>query len=236
MAEAGSDAGNVDRTIVRDAGALGPDDLRRLGALHTECIDDSLPALLGPGFAGRLYGYLAGSPREHLLFERVDGRVESAVVVSESPGDLHGRIARALLPHLLAAAFVALVRRAAFRRFVLGTLRDLWGTVPGAEHAPEITYIFTNPRLQGRRLGRRLIGRVDALLRSRGLERYYVKTLDDPANRAIGFYEREGFERIGVRAEAGRSFVEFEKRLPDAARSERRPEPPPDRRRGRATP
>ena len=52
-----------------------------------------------------------------------------------------------------------------------------------------------------------------ALLAARGVHTYYVKTLDDPGNRAIAFYEREGFERIGTRIEAGRRFVEFHKRL-----------------------
>jgi GNAT superfamily N-acetyltransferase len=188
-------------------------DLARLGALHVECIDDSLPALLGARFAARLYAFLERSSSEHVLCERVDGRVESAVVVSESPGDLQGRIARATLPHLLAAGAVALLTRWAFWQFVAGAIGD--AARGSAEHdkAPEITYVFTNPQLQGKRLGKQLIARVDELLRSRGIDVYYVKTLDDPANRAIAFYEREGFERIGTREDAGRRFVEFHKRL-----------------------
>ncbi len=196
-----------------DEHALDAEDLGRLAALHVVCIDDSLPALLGPRFAARLYAFLDRSECEHVLCERVDDRVESAVVVSESPGDLQGRIARATLPHLLAAAGVALLTRWAFWRFLFGTLGDVLRRGAEPEKAPEITYVFTNPQLQGKQLGKRLIQRVDELLRSRDIDGYYVKTLDDPANRAIAFYEREGFERCGVRIETGRCFVEFHKRL-----------------------
>lgn len=192
---------------------LDADDFRRLGALHVECIDDSLPALLGPRFAARLYAFLDRSESEYVLCERVDGRVESAVVVSESPGDLQRRIARATLPQLLVAAGIALFTRWAFGRLLLGTLGESLRHESEPVKAPEITYIFTNSRLQGQQLGKRLIQRVDEMLRTRGVDVYYVKTLDDPANRAIAFYEREGFERIGRCEEAGRSFVVFHKRL-----------------------
>ena len=55
--------------------------------------------------------------------------------------------------------------------------------------------------------------RVDEAMRDQGIDVYYVKTLEDPDNRAIAFYEREGFERIGIRLERGRRFVEFHRRL-----------------------
>ena len=191
-------------------------DLVRLGELHARCIDDSLPALLGPRFAARLYAFLQSSASEHILCARVDGRVESAVVVSESPEDLQARIARATLLHLVPASLRAMLTRAAFWRFLAGALRDslAGGTEP--EHSPEITYVFTNPQLQGRKLGKGLIARVDAWMIERGIGAYYVKTLDDPTNRAVDFYQREGFERIGTRAEAGRRFVEFRKTLVSA--------------------
>ena len=192
---------------------LAAGDLARLGALHVECIDDSLPALLGPRFAARLYAYLTRSQFEHVLWERVDGAIESAVVVSEAPGSLQARIARETLLHLLPAAIAALCTSTAFWRFLAGTLVHALRQQAEPGNAPEITYVFTNPQLQGRKLGKRLIERVDALLRSKGVDVYYVKTLDEPGNRAIAFYEREGFERIGTRDEAGRRFVEFRKRL-----------------------
>lgn len=188
-------------------------DLERLGELHVACIDDSLPAQLGARFVGRMYGFLARSPSEDVLVERVDGRVESAIVLSDSPEDLQVRVALGTWRHFIPAAVVALLTRLAFWRFALGAVRDALSSDPGEHHAPEITFVFTNPQLQGKRLGKCLIERADARMRARGIATYFVKTIDDPENRAIAFYEREGFTRIGVREEAGRRFVEFHKTL-----------------------
>ena len=138
-----------------DERELDAGDLARLGALHVECIDDSLPALLGPRFAARLYAFLTRSQSEHVLCERVDGAIESAVVVSEAPGSLQGRIARATLPHLLPAALVALFTSAAFWRTLAGALGHAPRRQVEPGKAPEITYVFTNPKLQGRELGKR---------------------------------------------------------------------------------
>ena len=37
--------------------------------------------------------------------------------------------------------------------------------------------------------------RVDAHIDARGVDGYFVRTVDDPANRAIGFYEANGFDK-----------------------------------------
>ena len=58
--------------------------------------------------------------------------------------------------------------------------------------------------------------RVESLeeaMRAQGIDVYYVKTLDDPANRALRFYDENGFKRIGHKEEGGRRFVEFHKAL-----------------------
>lgn len=195
---------------------LNDADLARIGRLHVESIDDSLPALLGPVYAQKLYAFLARSEREHVLFERIDGRVESVCVVSEDPASLFARIARATLPRLSMAAARALFLRPDFRVWLRGFLTDVFAS-SSTPHAPEITYVFTNAQLRGRNLGKHLIERVDAYLHARGVSAYFVKTIDSPSNRAIGFYLREGFEPIGTRQEAGRRFVEFRKLLSRSA-------------------
>jgi len=55
--------------------------------------------------------------------------------------------------------------------------------------------------------------RVDAFMASQGVDAYFVRTLDDPSNRALGFYDRHGFDRIGTHSEGGRAFVDFERRF-----------------------
>ena len=194
---------------------LSPADLERIGRLHAESIDDSHPALLGVRYAGVLYQFLAGSEHEVLFTEAVDGQVESCCVVSLDPDSLFTRIARGTWPALVRDALLAL-RLRAFRSYLLGTLRDALkpGKKPG--RAPEITFIFSNRDVRGRGFGRVLIERVDRYLQESGFGVYYVKTLDEPANRAIGFYEEQGFAPIDRCEEAGRTFVEFEKQLAPA--------------------
>jgi len=184
-------------------------DLARLAALHVASIDDSLPALLGARFTRGLYRFFSTSQHELLLVERVEGRIEGACVVSFAPATLNHRIARATFCSLLPLAALTVLARSEFRALLWHTLRDS----AGEEKAPEITYVFVSPVLRGRELGKRLIERVDAALSEREVSGYYVKTLDESANRALRFYEQNGFRRIGLRKEGGRSFVEFHRQL-----------------------
>ena len=178
--------------------------------LHVHSIDDSLPAWLGVGFSDQLYQFLARSLNETLFPERVDGRIESVCVLSFAPASLHGRILRGTLPALALHGLSALVTRPDFRRFLRSSIAEaLRGTESPA--APEITYIFSNVRLRGYGLGARLLERVETHLRERGETTYFVKTLDVADNRAIAFYEENGFAPIGTRIEAGRRFVQFQK-------------------------
>lgn len=190
---------------------LEPNDFAHIAELHVKGIDDSLPALLGQQYAARFYSFLAASSCERLFVERVAGRVESVCVTSEAPDSLNARIVRATFPSLIPAALAALQKRP-FRRFLRGVLSELAQTTD-ASKTPEITYIFTNAQVRGTGMGKRLIERVDQRLGELGFEGYYVKTLDDPDNRALAFYDAQGFERIGTKIESGRRFVEFHKLL-----------------------
>lgn len=195
-----------------DGTPLSSGDFERIGQLHVESIDDSLPALLGSAYAADLYRFLARSERELLFVELTEERVESCCVVSLEPDSLQARIARATSFALGRSALIAL-RRPAFRQYLRGALRDALRSGAHSTRAPEITYIFTNRSGRGRGLGGILIDRVDTYLRNASFSSYFVKTLDVPSNRAIGFYERHGFVPIGRCQEAGRTFVEFEKPL-----------------------
>jgi GNAT superfamily N-acetyltransferase len=188
-------------------------DIARAAALHVESIDDSLPALLGGHLVERLYGYLESSGSELVLVERVDGQIESVCVVSFEPESLQRRIARATFPELVWRAVGAVFANPLFRTMLWNTVRDAIAGAADPDKAPEITYVFTNTQFRGKHLGQRLIERVDTELRDRGFDCYFVKTLDDPSNRAIRFYDENGFERLGPRVEGGRTFVEFSKPL-----------------------
>lgn len=192
---------------------LSDSDIIRAAALHVESIDDSLPALLGGSLVRRLYRYLDSSDLELVLVERIDGDVESVCVVSFEPESLQGRIARATFPELVWRAAWGVIVSPLFRSMLWNVVLDVISGPEKRARAPEITYVFTNMQFRGKRLGKRLIERVDAELRDRGIERYFVKTLDEPSNRAVRFYDENGFDRLGSRMEGGRRFVEFQKDL-----------------------
>src|SRR5215470_1387595 len=186
-------------------------DVSRIAALHVASIGESIPTMLGAWYARAFFGALRSSRHERLFTVRVDGRVESACVLSFEPGTLYGRVLRATLPQLALAASAALLRSAQFRRFVASFVRELARGGARETHAPELTYIFTHPQIRSRGLGKTLLHRLDRHLRERGVASYYVRTIDEASNRALAFYDAHGFQRIGRELEGGRPFVLFRK-------------------------
>jgi GNAT superfamily N-acetyltransferase len=199
--------------MVEGGKELSEQDLRRLAELHVASIDDSIPTLLGVPFAIEFYRFVAASPREWLLVDRIGEEIATACVVSDEPETVYARTVRSTWWTLIGYAVLAWFTNRHFRAFVWDFLRErLLGSVepiPG----PEIAYLFTAPEYRSRRLGRHMIERVDAWLGSRDVDLYWVQTIDEAANRAIGFYERNGFRRTGHRRERGRNFVVFQKPL-----------------------
>jgi GNAT superfamily N-acetyltransferase len=197
--------------MVEGGKELSERDLRRLAELHVASIEDSIPTLVGVPFAVEFYRFVAGSPHEWLLVDRIGEEIATACVVSDAPATVYARTVRHTWWALLRYAALAFLTNPDFRTFVWAFLREkLRGSVepiPG----PEIAYLFTAPEYRSRRLGRHLIERVDAWLAARGVELYWVQTIDEVENRAIGFYERNGFLRAGRRRERGRDFVVFQK-------------------------
>jgi GNAT superfamily N-acetyltransferase len=199
--------------MVEGGKELSERDLQRLAELHVASIEDSIPTLVGVRFAVEFYRFIESSPHEWLLVDRIGEEIASACVVSDQPETVYARTVRHTWPVLLWCAARAFLVNPDFRRFAWAFLPEkLRGSVepiPG----PEIAYVFTAPEYRSRRLGRHLIERVDVWLGSRGVDLYWVKTIDETANRAISFYERNGFQRAGRRRERGRDFVVFQKAL-----------------------
>ena len=195
---------------------LSEADLARIAELHVASIEDSIPTMLGARYARAFFGYLARAPFESLFVERIQGRIESVCVVSFAPDTVYLRTLRATLPQLVLCAAAALLRSGRFRRFLLRFVVDLLRGAAGQPHAPEITYIFTNAERRSRGIGQRLVQRVDRYLRERGVSAYYVRTIDEASNRALGFYDAQGFQRIGRQEEGGRPFAVFQKSLAEA--------------------
>lgn len=192
---------------------LSDSDIEAIAGLHRVSIGDSIPALLGLAYLKRFYRFLVASDLEWLFVERVDGAIASVCVLSLAPETSFARSIRATLPSLALHAAAAFAASAAFRTLLVAWLREQIRGDGTPGDAPEITYVFTSASQRGRQLGRRLVARVDAFLAGRGIGFYRVKTVDTAENRAIAFYDENGFQRSGHRVEGGRSFVVFQKSL-----------------------
>ncbi len=71
--------------------------------------------------------------------------------------------------------------------------------------------IFSDPAARGRGLGRKLLVRCERFLAGQGYHRYVLRTLADEANRAIKFYEDNGFNLVCRLEKRGKRYCFFEK-------------------------
>lgn len=182
-------------------------DIARLARMHVEALPESLVSLLGEAYARAFYRYCASSAEELLLVERDRGELAGACLVSLAPETLSRRLLTRT-PLLLFAPLA--VRRLPLRAMLRGAAQP---SEPPPPRAPEILLIFTVPEARSQGLGARLLARCEQLLQSRGLHKLLVRTRDDPANRAIKFYERAQFNRIAARSKYGKRLVLLEKSL-----------------------
>ncbi len=180
----------------------GPEDWRRLAALHCESLPESAVAVLGERYAERFYRYLAGSEREHAFLHRdAGGALEAVCVVSLDPSGLNRRLwcSTPLLPALLRGA--AGTRRRALAGALSASPRahryESDEGAPRSLDAPEIIVVFVAPGRRRRGLGLAIVARARAWLRAAGQRRCLARTLDDPRNRAAAFYRAAGFELRG---------------------------------------
>jgi ribosomal protein S18 acetylase RimI-like enzyme len=178
----------VSVTIVRnpDEGAL-----RQAAALHCALLPGSAISRFGVNFANSFYRYAGRSPKE-VVFAALDaGVVVAAAVVSLRPQGLQRRLLlhTPLLPHMVIHPLLA-----------FGVVRErLTQRVEGDidQASPEVVAIFTAAKHQGRGIGAQLLRTIENDLSARGLSRYGLRTEDVTGNRAVGFYDKQGFVVVG---------------------------------------
>lgn len=192
-------------TVIADS--LGARDVARLARMHVEAIPESLISRVGERYARAFYRYVAKSEDELLLVERDGREIIGGCLVSLAPETLSGRMLR----HTPLAVLAPLALHRLPLRAMLRGLTEPRGAPkpPGAE----ILLIFTDAARRSRGLGARLLARCEALLAARGVDKLLVQTRDDPANRAVQFYDRARFERIAARSKYGKRLILFEKPL-----------------------
>jgi GNAT superfamily N-acetyltransferase len=187
-------------------------DIRVLAQLHTACLADSFVTALGRGYVESFYRYVTRSDKEIALVERnAAGAIVAATVVSLEPASFTRRLLRhtSLLPHFLLRAPRMLALLLAGPRGVPPASSDV-RTDP---HAPEMLLIFTAERERGRGIGDALLRRAEEKLRELHVRSYQVRTVLDPANRALAFYRDRGFEPVGTDVRLGKQFQVFARTL-----------------------
>ena len=191
------------------ADPIGELDVEQLAAIHCQCLPDSMVSRIGPGYARSFYRYLAGSPDELAFLQREGDTVLSACIVSLAPQTLERRLLRHT-PLLVQAPLA--IRRLPVRSMAARLLGRGGGGIAQPD-GPELLLIFTVAALRSTGIGAATLARCEEELRRRGHARYFVKTLDDPGNRAIAFYRRHGFSQRGTRVNHGKRLGLWEKAL-----------------------
>lgn len=183
---------------------LKHEDLMRVAELHAACLPDSQVSKLGPRYARSYYRYIVRSPHEHLFLERVEDQIAGVCVLSLDPRALERRLlfGSALVPAILV------------RPQAVQWSSKLRRSRPATDHAlpeslaslPEVLQIYTADIARGRGIGASLLNQTESLLRSRGISEYIIKTVDSEDNRALSFYEKNGFRYECRYMSSGRPF------------------------------
>jgi GNAT superfamily N-acetyltransferase len=172
---------------------INPDSdvLTGLAAMHHAELPASRVSRLGLPYTTEFYRFGASSCDESVIAVLADdGPAVGGAFVSFNPAGLTSRLARhtrligALIRNPVLAGTLL-----TYEFISLGKRDEL-----NPENDPELLAVFVSADWRGRGIGQVLLRAVEAATRERKLSRYIIRTEDAPTNRAISFYQREGFE------------------------------------------
>jgi ribosomal protein S18 acetylase RimI-like enzyme len=193
---------------------LNDADFNRIAALHSSNLNDSLISALGPGIVRAYYKFILGSSDNNLFVEREDNSVVGACVLSHAPYKIMSKFIRS---HFLAIAVNTAIRfvlsgksRARIINFLAS--KDVLPDIAG--NPPELVQIFIDTNYRNRKIGSKLLVKVEQYLKQKNIPAYYLKTLDDKDNQALHFYNNRGFKTIGSGSVGNRPYIFFLKFVP----------------------
>ncbi len=186
-----------------DDNLLDRSDYNRLGDLLVSVLPSSTVSLFGAGFAASVFNYLSRSSSEFIVVERINGTIEGAAVVTTDRQSL----ARRLLLQ------TNLMLKLPFHLCNRGVWRMLFGKSDNVYISdPELVFIFLSPEHRSKGLGSIMLRRIEARLNEMAFPAYCVRTEEDN-DKAINFYNREGFEYNFKFNYAGQTFCLMTKQL-----------------------
>ncbi len=173
------------------------DDVPLVAGLHHRLLFDTLNSRLGIPFLERLYGGLLEDPAARCWIGLSEGR---HVAFVSATADLHAtdqRIVRGVpFRERLVAALHILAAPRDLRSYLAHQALLLYTRWRFGKPYPTILTLGVSESMWGTGLAQRLIERVDAHFKSAGTRRFFVDATANN-NRAVGFYEKTDFERVG---------------------------------------
>lgn len=192
--------------------SLTPRDIAQLAALHASLLPGSMLCALPLIGLRCFYRFVSRSTREELFVVRNDdGALCAAAILTFSPSTLMKRFL--LGRHIWLSVFLAISPRV--WSVLPSFLKDVFidNTTNATPAAAELIYIYTAPLAQSSGLGASLLARIEHTLTAKRHAQYVVWTQDNPANRAIAFYEKNGFAPVSHGLRFGQPFVCLKKNL-----------------------
>lgn len=170
------------------------EEIRESAALHKRCLPNSLIGDLPRWLVDKFYINIAESAELDLVLHRVGGVVVGAAVISKVG---FGGSKKAL-PLLAYATVLIKNPREILTSFFRGSL--------GVNRSDRlnIEFLFVDSSGQGKGIGGYLVDSIKAQYGE-----IYVSTRSNSDNRALLFYQKNGFVKNGERLVAGRNFTEF---------------------------
>lgn len=161
-----------------------------LARLHIDSIPDTSFSIIGQQAAALMYRFIDESSKEILLAATIDGIVCGGIVVSYEPATITKRFIKSYTLSFLTSSIPSLLRKI----HKLPELLRLLAMDEPYKYAPELMFLYTEPELRSKGIGGKLVQKIAALMKG-VTPSLYVRTLDKIENRAIAFYERNGFKR-----------------------------------------
>ena len=190
------------------ADTLPASEARTLAALHIEQIPESLITAFGPSGVELYYAYAATSPYEHLVVCRsAEGVVIGGCLTSFASHNLAGRAIRARLWRRAWRVPFSIVFREKMTAHLKRKRENSDAVSPNDRAAqaqvddkacPELLQLFVDPTITGGGIGGRMVERTEHHVATSDAPGLRVRTQDRPDNRAIRFYAKQGFSRIGA--------------------------------------
>lgn len=185
-------------------------DLEQTALLHQGNLPDSLLTAFGVRMIRNYYRYLLASKSEGLFLMK-DDAVRGAAVLSLDPSTL---MKRTFLNSMFSAGCVVsvLLRPAS----VIGAAKSLLQgekEIDQLRGIPEVVQLYADFASRRQGVATQLLKSVEKYLEEKGINSYFVRTVHEPSNNALKFYQAKNFEQVTIQPVNGKDYVFLIKRV-----------------------